>query len=422
MNKRILSILLCLMLVASLLVMAVPVSAADALQIVVTADTTEANPGDTVTYTITLKNVKNLASFDMKLAIPDGMTYVDKSGKITPGLQDEMGYDTLAFTNSSLVINGVGLYDYSSDSDVTLCTFECTVNEDASGTITMGFVERKFSFANDKDEVLAYEVSVQDVTVASAATEPVTEPETEPETEPATEPETEAETEAETQAETEAETQAPQLTYVPEVPATYDTPGVKEHYVDGSGNKFADATGLVPVTDEDLYIAPLGPTEPATEPATEAETTAPATEPATEAETTAPVTEPATEAETEAVTEAVTEPVTEASTEDATIVVPTVDPADPTDAPAPATEAGTEAVTPVTDPTSSDATEAGGAATGDSASKDSATSDSSATSTSSTPTTGDSTHMYLWMIIMLASLAGACAVLYTAKRKGIFNK
>ena len=103
-------------------------------------------------------------------------------------------------------------------------------------------------------------------------------------------------------------------------------------------------------------------------------------------------------------------------------MVPTVDPADPTDAPAPATEAGTEAVAPVTDPTSSDATEAGGAATGDSASKDSATSDSSATSTSSTPTTGDSTHMYLWMIIMLASLAGACAVLYTAKRKGIFNK
>ncbi len=409
MNKRILSILLCLMLVASLLVMAVPVSAADALQIVVTADKTEANPGDTVTYTITLKNVKNLASFDMKLAIPDGMTYVNKSGKITPGLQDEMGYDTLAFTNSSLVINGVGLYDYTSDSDVTLCTFECTVNEDASGTITMGFVESKFSFANDKDEVLAYDVSVQDVTVASAATEPVTEPETEPETEPATEPETEAETEAETQAETEAETQAPELTYVPEVPATYDTPGVKGHYVDASGNKFSDATGLVPVTDEDLYIAPLGPTEPVTEAETEA-----VTEPVTEAET-----EAVTEAETEAVTEAETEAVTEASTEDATIVVPTVDPADPTDAPAPATEAGTEAVT---DPTSSDATEAGGAATGDSASKDSATSDSSATSTSSTPTTGDSTHMYLWMIIMLASLAGACAVLYTAKRKGIFNK
>ena len=51
MNKRILSILLCLMLVASLLVMAVPVSAADAT-FEVTADKTEAKPGDTINFTV----------------------------------------------------------------------------------------------------------------------------------------------------------------------------------------------------------------------------------------------------------------------------------------------------------------------------------------------------------------------------------
>ena len=406
MNKRILSILLCLMLVASLLVMAVPVSAADAT-FEVTADKTEAKPGDTINFTVKLNQATDLNSLSFELDIPVGLTFVSDSGALDSGAKSAMQLDGMDWTESIMTLSGYGHIKDTTFSDITLMTFQCTVDNDATGTVSVSLKNYELYESID---LIPHTGNCTPASIKVAApTEPVTEPETEPETEPATEPATEAETEAETQAETEAETQAPQLTHVPEVPATYDTPGVKEHYVDASGNKFSDATGLVPVTDEDLYIAPLGPTEPATEPATEAETTAPATE-------------PATEAETEAVTEAVTEPVTEASTEDATIVVPTVDPADPTDAPSPATEAGTEAVTPVTDPTSSDATEAGGAATGDSASKDSATGDSSATSTSSTPTTGDSTHMYLWMIIMLASLAGACAVLYTAKRKGIFNK
>ena len=420
MNKRILSILLCLMLVASLLVMAVPVSAADAT-FEVTADKTEAKPGDTINFTVKLNQATDLNSLSFELDIPAGLTFVSDSGALDSGAKSAMQLDGMDWTESIMTLSGYGHIKDTTFSDITLMTFQCTVDNDATGTVSVSLKNYELYESID---LIPHTGNCTPASIKVAApTEPATEPATEPETEPATEPATEAETEAETQAETEAETQAPQLTRVPEVPATYDTPGVKEHYVDASGNKFSDATGLVPVTDEELYISPLGPTEPATEPATEAETIAPATEaettaPATEAETTAP----ATEAETEAVTEAVTEPVTEASTEDATIVVPTVDPADPTDAPAPATEAGTEAVAPVTDPTSSDATEAGGAATGDSASKDSATSDSSATSTSSTPTTGDSTHMYLWMIIMLASLAGACAVLYTAKRKGIFNK
>ena len=321
MNKRILSILLCLMLVASLLVMAVPVSAADAT-FEVTADKTEAKPGDTINFTVKLNQATDLNSLSFELDIPAGLTFVSDSGALDSGAKSAMQLDGMDWTESIMTLSGYGHIKDTTFSDITLMTFQCTVDNDATGTVSV-------SLKN-------YEL--------------------------------------------------------------YESIDLIPH----TGN----------CTPASIKVA--APTEPVTEPATEAETTAPATE----AETTAP----ATEAETEAVTEAVTEPVTEASTEDATIVVPTVDPADPTDAPAPATEAGTEAVAPVTDPTSSDATEAGGAATGDSASKDSATSDSSATSTSSTPTTGDSTHMYLWMIIMLASLAGACAVLYTAKRKGIFNK
>ena len=60
-------------------------------------------------------------------------------------------------------------------------------------------------------------------------------------------------------------------------------------------------------------------------------------------------------------------------------------------------------------------------ATGDS-SKDSSTKDSSTKDSANSPKTGDASHMYLWLIITLASLAGGAGVLYTAKRKGIFTK
>ncbi|MBQ1616332.1 MAG: LPXTG cell wall anchor domain-containing protein, partial [Ruminococcus sp.] len=89
--------------------------------------------------------------------------------------------------------------------------------------------------------------------------------------------------------------------------------------------------------------------------------------------------------------------------------------------------APTEVVEPTTvepttvEPTTAPAVTPTDAATKDSATKDSSTKDST-TKDSTTAKTGDSTHTYLWLLIMLASMAGAAGVLYTAKRKGIFNK
>ena len=58
------------------------------------------------------------------------------------------------------------------------------------------------------------------------------------------------------------------LSYVAEVPATYDAEGTQAHYAcSGCDKLFADATGLVEVTAESLVIPKLvRPTEPVTEP------------------------------------------------------------------------------------------------------------------------------------------------------------
>ena len=384
MNKRILSILLCLLLVASLLVLAVPAGAAptERMQLKVVADKESAKAGDTVAFQIVMGPVTDVGSIQMTVDIPAGLTYVTESGAIVDGVKDAMGFDNIGWEDTSLVLNGyASSADYVSTEDTVLATFECTVDEEAAGTLSVGLTEiemgscETFEVFSDLFDVVTADVAIEGETPEQPTEGPTDEPSEEPTEEPAA---------------CEHE-----LTHVDEVPATTEADGIKAHYVcEKCGKLFEDAFGTVELTEADLVIpkivedpteAPEDPTEAPEDPTTAPEdpTTAP------EEPTTAPE-EPTT--------------VPEEPTE-APIVEPTDAPEDqPTVAP---TEAATQA--PATKDT----------ATKDTATKDTATKDSSSTSS---PKTGDSTNMYLWMLIMLVSMVGAGAVLYTAKRKGIFTK
>ena len=145
MNKRITSLLLCFVMVLSLLVTAVPAMAAGAVELRVTADKTEASPGDTITFTITLGPVSDMGTMQMDLVIPEGLTYVANSGKLADGLRATLGYDTADWTEVTKRINGVAsAADYSSDKDTVLATFQCTVDNDASGTLNAGLDNLEF--------------------------------------------------------------------------------------------------------------------------------------------------------------------------------------------------------------------------------------------------------------------------------------
>ncbi len=368
MNKRILSILLGLVLVASLLVMAVPVSASTSTEVKLLPDKTEANPGDTITYTLSLGPCDEVGGFEFRYIFPEGLEYVPGSGKVVSGAKEAMHFGTLDWTQKSMLLNGTTAleseeyYDYKSDSDTALMTFDVKVADDASGDLTVTFKEGYpntwiQNWTTEKTHDLTY--TTQAVTIGGSA-EP-TEAPAEP-TEAPAEP-TEAPAEP---------TEAPHqhdIVFVPEVPATTTTPGVAAHYqCTGCDKLFSDATGNVEVTAEDLVIPVIQPTEAPAEP-----TEAPA--------------EP---------TEAPAEPT------EAPVVEPTIDPAAPTEA---ATEAAGQ-----------DATVAPTQAATSPATKD------TATKTTTSPKTGDATHMTLWMFIMIASLVGVAVVLYAAKRKGIFTK
>ena len=181
MNKRITSILLCFIMVFSMLVSAVPVYAAthESTQLKVTPDKTTANPGDIITYTIIMGPVSDMGSMQMVLDIPTGLTYVENSGKLADGLRTTLGFDTADWTEVSKMVNGVAsAADYECDTDTTLATFQCKVNNDFTGTVSVGlknlefgscqtfeYHTTRFSVASTAVTVTAAPVAVTGVTI-----------------------------------------------------------------------------------------------------------------------------------------------------------------------------------------------------------------------------------------------------------------
>ncbi len=160
------------MVVCTLFVPPEAVRAASAT-ITVAADKTEADPGDTIGFTVTLGPVSNMGTMQMVIVIPDGLTYVQGSGAIPSDLRTTLGFDLADFTEISMMVNGAASKgDYSSEEDTLLCTFSCTVNKDFHGTAEVGLTELEFySCRTWQDHTSEYSVVPAVITVAGADTE-----------------------------------------------------------------------------------------------------------------------------------------------------------------------------------------------------------------------------------------------------------
>ena len=170
MRKLIRAVIICAMIVTLMIALTLAVYAASSV-IYVTADKTEAEPGETVNFTVSLGPVSDMGTILMKLDIPDGLTYVKGSGKLAAGLKSELGYDMLDFTESSLIINGAAsAADYSSSSDTTICTFSCTVNDGFKGKAEVGLTNLEFcSCKTWEDHTGDYSVSKAVISVGQDA-------------------------------------------------------------------------------------------------------------------------------------------------------------------------------------------------------------------------------------------------------------
>lgn len=171
MNKRITSLLLCFVMVFAMLATAVPVLAAGTTSFSVTSDKTEASPGETVTYTITMAPVQRLDSLKFTLKLSSGLTIVPGSGKLTPGLKETLKCVDTAWTESTKIFY-VTLCDeligYSSENPTVLMTLQCTVDEGASGDLTADlYIDPEECYDPDYDNI-AFTVTPATVTVTAA--------------------------------------------------------------------------------------------------------------------------------------------------------------------------------------------------------------------------------------------------------------
>lgn len=134
MKKRIVSIILSVLMLISV----VPISyvfAAEATNIIVTADKITAYPDDVVNFSISIGSVEHLMGAEFKVTIPTGMTYVTGSAFVADGLKATLGCASADWTESSMKFTMYGDGDYSSNDNTKILTFSCRINSNVSDSI-----------------------------------------------------------------------------------------------------------------------------------------------------------------------------------------------------------------------------------------------------------------------------------------------
>ena len=171
MNKRITSLLLSFVMVFIMLVTAVPAFAVTGKSSYykMTPDKTTASPGDTITYSVKLGPIDSVCCMRFEIIIPDGLTYVEGSGKAVEGLAAKLKAPIAEFTESTkMFVAGSG--NYTSTDETELMTFQCKVNADASGEqVVKLYVEDPDDlFDQDEDNIAVDEYTLSTITVKAA--------------------------------------------------------------------------------------------------------------------------------------------------------------------------------------------------------------------------------------------------------------
>ena len=177
MKKKVISCLLTLVMVLSML----PVSAFAAskvLTLTVTADKASASAGETINYTVKVnaETANKIASIMFTLDIPDGLAYVEGSGKVDPNFAAAAGADAdYDYTEKERLITAATVQGFKDLTNLTMLTFSCTVKEGTVGTQTMNLKEVEVTNASyDPYPAEEYNITPATVTIIKAPITSVT--------------------------------------------------------------------------------------------------------------------------------------------------------------------------------------------------------------------------------------------------------
>ena len=158
MKKRIFSLLLVFVMCLTML----PTSSLAAGKVALKISAANASPskGDTVTFSVTVGEVKNLTNMEFVIDVPEGLTYVEKSAKLADGLKETLMVAAADWTETTKKFTMYGDSAYTSATDTLIMTFDCKVNDDASGTLSVS--------VRDDLSISDIEYEEMDVTVVPA--------------------------------------------------------------------------------------------------------------------------------------------------------------------------------------------------------------------------------------------------------------
>ena len=177
MKKKIISCLLTLVMVLSML----PVSAFAAskvLALTVTADKASASVGETINYTVKVnaETANKIASIMFTLDIPDGLAYVEGSGKVDSNFAATAGADAdYDYTEKERLITAATVQGFKDLTNLTMLTFSCTVKEGTVGAQIMNLKEVEVTNASyDLYPTEEYNITPATVTIPKSPITTVT--------------------------------------------------------------------------------------------------------------------------------------------------------------------------------------------------------------------------------------------------------
>lgn len=155
MKNRIISILTIFFLLINLMPVSIVTAASPKVTVNVTPNVEEANNGDTINYTVTCSATDKVQSIQLTLDIPDGLTYVQNSGKVDSNINSSLGVtlDEADFTEAEKLVTISHRSPFTLNGNVKIATFQCKVNNNAKGTVQVGL--KDVEFTDEEIEVVA---------------------------------------------------------------------------------------------------------------------------------------------------------------------------------------------------------------------------------------------------------------------------
>ncbi|MBP5303647.1 MAG: Ig-like domain-containing protein [Clostridia bacterium] len=186
MKRKILVSLLSIFAVMTGLLLATMCMAEPTATLTITANMSEAHPGDTITYTVTLGPIEDLNVLQIQLDIPEGLSFNELNvNAVKTSVSNALfaPVDCVIFSNDAklLTVLNCGAKEdnnakYTSFQNTTILQFTCNVKEETSGNQTVGFIEQDGANVRTKLARSSTAGDVFDLTLNSATVNVTTPP------------------------------------------------------------------------------------------------------------------------------------------------------------------------------------------------------------------------------------------------------